>query len=144
MILYILGDRLKMGKDTPFIMEGDDEADIEISLIKACGINYENYAEDESILTREIFEAHFDILLEKVNRMNHYIGYLIFGSLILKTGSKLPEELREKIFEAADWKNDRKDWRDASEDFLELRKEILIDFQEKIKNHKPGVITDVM
>ena len=31
MILYILGDRLKMGKDTPFIMEGDDEADIEIS-----------------------------------------------------------------------------------------------------------------
>ncbi len=83
-------------------------------------------------------------MLEKVNRMNHYIGYLIFGSLILKTGSKLPEKLREKIFEAADWKNDRKDWRDASEDFLELRKEILIDFQEKIKNHKPGVITDVM
>ncbi len=33
MILYILGDRLKMGKDTPFIMEGDDGADIEISLI---------------------------------------------------------------------------------------------------------------
>ena len=32
-----------MGKDTPFIIEGDGEVDIEISLIKACGIDYNYY-----------------------------------------------------------------------------------------------------
>lgn len=39
-----------MGKDTPFITEGDDKADVEISLIEACRIKYEDYVEDNSIL----------------------------------------------------------------------------------------------
>ncbi len=47
-----------MGKDTPFITEGDGKADVEISLIEAYGIKYEDYVEDDSILTKEIFEAH--------------------------------------------------------------------------------------
>ena len=137
-----------MGKDTPFISEGDDEVDIEISLVKACGIKYEDYVDDKSLLSKEIFEAHFDKLLEKVNRMDHYIAYLILGYLILKTGSNLPDDLREKIIEAGDWENDRKDWKmedtDEDREFLDDRKEILLDFQEKIRNHKPGVITDLI
>ena len=133
-----------MGKDTPFIMEGDDEADIEISLIKTCGINYGDYAKDESLLTREIFEDHFDIILKEVREMGHYIGYLIMGCLILKTGSKLPDDLRKKLIDSADWKLDRKDWRGADEEFLELRKEILLDFQDKIRNHKPGIKTKIL
>lgn len=136
-----------MGKDTPFITEGDGEADVEVSLIEACGIKYEDYVEDNSILTKKIFEAHLNELLDLVKRVNHYVGYLILGVLILKTGSNLTEDLREKLIKAADWENDRKDWKleDTEEDreFLDLRKDILLDFQIKIRNHKPGVITDI-
>ncbi len=89
----------------------------------------------------EIFEAHFDKLLEKVNWMDHYIAYLVLGYLILKTGSNLPDDLREKIIDAGDWENDRKEWKmedtDEDREFLDDRKEILLDFQEKIRNHKP-------
>ena len=136
-----------MGKDTPFITEGDGKADVEISLIEAYGIKYEDYVEDNSILTKEIFEAHLNELLDLVNKVNHYVAYLILGVLILKTGTNLTEDLREKLIKAAAWENNRKDWKledtDEDREFLDLRKEILLDFQEKIRNHKPGVITDI-
>ena len=125
-----------MGKDTPFITEGDGEADVEISLIDACGIEYEDYAKDESILTKEIL--NFNNLLEIVQHMNHHVAYLIFGTLILKTGSKLSDDLRKKLIEAADWKNDRETYIQKNtddEEFLELRKEILLYFLEKVKNY---------
>jgi hypothetical protein len=132
-----------MGKDTPFITEGDGEADVEISLIEACGLEYEKYAKNDSILTRSILESNFNELVEIVKSMNHHVAYLILGTLILKTGSKLPDDLKKKLLEAADWENERKLWKYASKGFLELRKEVLIDFQEKVKNHKAGIITDI-
>jgi hypothetical protein len=133
-----------MGKDTPFIMEGDGEVDIQISLVKACGLDYIKYAKNNSLLTREILEMHFDELLEIVERMNHHVAYLILGVLILKTGSKMPDLLREKLIESADWRRERELWKYADEEFLKERKEILLDFQEKIKNHKSGVTTDIL
>ena len=98
-------------------------------------------------ITQFFFEAHLNELLDLVNKVNHYVAYLILGVLILKTGTNLTEDLREKLIKAAAWENNRKDWKlkdtDEDREFLDLRKEILLDFQEKIRNHKPGVITDV-
>ena len=130
-----------MGKDTPLIMEGDGEADIQIDMIQICGIEYEDYAENESILTKEIFEKHFYQILRLYS---DYPSLLIFGALILRTGSFLPDKVRKKIIEAADWKNERERWKYANAEFIKFRKEILIDFRQKIINHKRGEITKVL
>lgn len=135
-----------MGKDTPYITEGDGEADIESSLIRACGINNEDYAEDESILTREVLESHLNELLRIVHKINDHVAYLILGVLILNTGSEMPEDFRDILNESADCKIDREKYIGKiteDEEFFELRKNILIDFQEKVRNYKPGQIIDV-
>ena len=131
-----------MGKDTPWITEGDGEADIQIDLVEVCGIGYEAFAEDESILTKEIFEKHFPQILRLIN--SDYLSLLIFGALILRTGSFLPDKVRKKIMEAADWKNEKERWKYADAEFIKSRKEILIDFRQKISNHKRGQITKVL
>lgn len=131
-----------MGKDTPWITEGDGEADIQIDLIEVCGIEYEDYAENESILTKEIFEKHFSQILKLIN--SDYLSLLIFGALILRTGSFLPDKVRKKIIEAADWKNEKERWKYADAEFIKSRKETLIDFRQKIINHKRGEITKVL
>lgn len=131
-----------MGKDTPWITEGDGEADIQIDLVEVCGIEYEDYAENESILTKEIFEEHFPQILRLIN--SDYLSLLIFGALILRTGSFLPNKVRKKIIEATDWKNEKERWKYADAEFIKSRKEILIDFRQKIINHKRGEITKVL
>jgi len=131
-----------LGKDTPWIMEGDGEADIQIDMIEMCGIKYEDFAENESILTKEIFEKHFYQILRLTN--SDYLSLLIFGALILRTGSFLPNEVREKIVKAADWENEKERWKYADAEFIKFRKEILIDFRQKIINHKRGEITKIL
>ena len=135
-----------MGKDTPFITEGDGESDIESSLIRACGFNVEDYAEDKSILTKKVLENHFDKLLRIVHSINDHIAYLILGVLILNTGSAMPEDFRDLLVESADWKTDREKYIGKITDdkeFLELRKDILTNFQGKVRNYKTGQIIDV-
>lgn len=134
-----------MGKDTPFIMEGDGEADVEISLVESCGLNYEKYINNKEILTKSLLESHLDELIKIVDNMNHHVAYLILGVLILKTGSQISDNLREKIIKAADWKYDQDNYilkNTDDKEFLELRKKILINFQELIQNYKPGQIID--
>jgi hypothetical protein len=134
-----------MGKDTPFIAEGDGETDVEISLIEACGLKYEEYVNNKTILTKELIELHLDELIDIVDRMNHHVEYLIFGILILTTGSRISDSLRQKIIDAADWKYDQENYmlkNTNDKDFLELRKEILIDFQEQVRNYKEGQSID--
>ena len=134
-----------MGKDTPFIAEGDGETDVEISLIEACGLKYEEYVNNKTILTKELIELHLDELIDIVDRMNHHVAYLIFGILILTTGSRISDSLRQKIIDVADWKYDQENYmlkNTNDKDFLELRKEILIDFQEQVRNYKEGQSID--
>ncbi|MFW9864595.1 MAG: hypothetical protein ACFFEN_00720 [Candidatus Thorarchaeota archaeon] len=87
-------------------MEGDGEADVLISLIEDCGIGYEDYAKDKTVLTREILERHFDELLETVSSIKLHVAFLILGVLILNTGSKMPVDPREKLIVSAYWQND--------------------------------------
>ncbi|MFX1572983.1 MAG: hypothetical protein ACFFB0_09555 [Promethearchaeota archaeon] len=140
-----------MGKDTPFIMEGDDEFDIEMTIYRIIGYEYPEYDDDapEPIPPRELLENQ---LLNPKSKLQNllskceigYLEFLIIGGLVLKTGAEMPEELKEKILKTAECKNEKSRWKYANEEFLELRKEILIDFQEKIKNHIPGVVTDIL
>ena len=139
-----------MGKDTPFIMEGDDEFDVEMTIYKIIGYEYPEYEDDapEPIPPRELLEKQLlDPKSELRDLLNDckigYLEFLIIGGLVLKTGAELPEELKEKILKTAQWENKKDRWKYTSGDFIEMRKNFLMDFQQKIRSHSRGKISNV-
>ena len=95
-----------MGKGSIDIMEGDDEWDIEYDIVKACGLDFDEYLENyETTLTREIFEKNLDKILDSFEP-NTYLEYLILGYFILKTGAEVPKSLINKIAEVSDPEKD--------------------------------------
>ncbi len=143
-----------MGKDTPYILEGDDEADVKIDILEICGYEISEdpyiYLDDdrpELLPTRKMLEKQ---LKSNSRLMRHldicevgYLEYLILGSFILQTGAKLPDDLREKILKTADWKTEEWRWKDSTESFKNERRKVLRDFQNKIQNHKLGKISKI-
>jgi len=126
-----------MAKLTAEIIEGDEESDLISFFIKACGISLRDFHNDSRVLTKEIFEANFDKVLDIVEtRSSSRKTYLILGYLILLTGSHLPADLRSKIIEATKWEYEKGLW---DERFIRERKFYLRDLRDKIRAHKPGV-----
>jgi len=121
-----------MGKQGGEIYEGDEEYDIASFFMNACGLNLR----DERNLTREIWEANLEKILDvvKQNSFRHVV-YLIFGYFTMKTGSELPSHLRPAILDAAKWENEKDYW--SEEDAFD-RKFYLRDFRQKIYDYKPG------
>lgn len=126
-----------MAKVTAEIMEGDEESDLESFFVKACGIDLRAYHKDRRILTKEIFEANFDNIMEIVEkRASSRKTYLVLGYFILITGAFLPEGLRTKIVDASKWEHEKGYWDGR---FVRKRKFYLKDLREKVKAHRPGV-----
>ena len=71
------------------------------------------------------------------NRSSRRKVYLVLGYFVLLTGSFLPDDLRTKIIDAANWGHEKGLW---EEKFIRERKFYLKDLQNKIRAHKPGVI----
>lgn len=137
-----------MAIDNPTIKCGDDTVDLEAHFIDICGVNLYDYFEDERALTREKFQKHFDDILCLVENWApdfpeyNNIAYQMLGLFVLKLGAKLPDDVRERIIEATDWKIDRKiRW---SRYWIRQRQFYLYDLREKIKNHKYGKITHLV
>lgn len=144
-----------MGKDGPYILEGDDEADIITEILEICGFEFSEdpyvYLDNDGpdlLPTKEMLEKQLEPNSRLMRHLDTcevgYLEYLILGAFILQTGIKLPEALKEKILKTADWKTEEWRWKDASESFKEERKKVLKDFQEKIRSHRPGIITTVL
>ena len=126
-----------MGKQGAEIMEGDDESDIASFFADVCGVD------SEFDITRELWEEKLDQLVDLVKeRSVRNTVYLIFGYFTLKLGATLPAHLRPKILEAANRENDRYDW--FEEEYAKLREFYLKDFQQKVRNHKPGIVTHLI
>ncbi|HEC37115.1 hypothetical protein LCGC14_1446290 [marine sediment metagenome] len=126
-----------MAKITAELMEGDEESDLEAFFVKASGVDLRAFHQDRRVLTREIFEARFDKIMEVVEkRASRRTTFLVLGYFILLTGSFLPEDLRFKIIEATKWEHERDSWDTR---FVRKRKFYLRDLREKIRAHRPGV-----
>jgi len=131
-----------MAKLTAEIMEGDEESDLASFFIKACGLNYRDFLDDDRILTREIFENNFNNIMQIVEqRSNRRKTYIILGYFILLTGARLPNDLKVKIIKAANWEYEKGLW---EERLIRERKFCLKDFQEKIQAHKTGHSTNLI
>jgi len=132
-----------MGKDTPFIMEGDGEADINSHILELLGLDGWDYLNDESILSREYLEQNIDKVLKVAKDPSKSPGYFqILGYYILKTGASISDDLKNKIAEASQWKYEETIY--PSKEIEEERKIILKDLRDKILNHKQGRITELM
>lgn len=128
--------------NSPNIMAGDEQWDIEYKFIKICGLNIKEYMENEKILNKNIFEKNFKNLIEFVESEKSHIAYQVLGVFILKTGSKLTNYLRKRIIESTRWIYDKEnEW---PHKWLKLRKFYLYDLRKKIMNHKECVRTYVI
>jgi len=132
-------------KETPCLLEGDDEAYVIVTILEICGFEL---SETISIPTREALEKQLEFGSELMTLLDRceigYLEYIVLGSFILKTGAALPQDLRERIIQTADWETDKWRWKGSNKKFQEERKDILKDFQYKIRVHKPGQITDII
>lgn len=119
-------------KETPCLLEGDDEADVEVTILKICG--FESF---QPIPTREALEKQLEFGSELMTLLDRceigYLEYIVLGAFILKTGADLPQDLRERIIQTADWETDKWRWKGSNKKFQEERKDILKDFQYKIR-----------
>jgi len=119
------------------ILDDDEEADIVGLMLGACGIETRDFYFNEKILTREIFEKNYELLLKMIHgRKYRRAPYFVLGYLTLLTGSKLSIKLKKEILEITKWKKEMGLW--SEEDQAIKRKTYLEDFNNKISQHKPG------
>lgn len=120
-------------KETPYFFEGDDEWDTEVAIIEKCRINFIEYSKDPSLLTREIFEANLDKILEIIHP-DDSIAHYILGFLILKLEAKAPDNLLDRIANLARPEYDIYRFHDKEK---QLKRELLLeDLRRKIIKHK--------
>ena len=123
-------------------------------IIETCGLNFDDeYIENEALLTPDLLESHYDDILKLIQNKelafkdlpySDRLIYMVLGALIVLTNAKLPVDLRQKIIDSADWGFELKNrWRKVDDEFIEKREKILTFFQERLKNHEPGLIIDV-
>jgi len=71
-------------------------------IIEICGLNFEEFIEDEALLTKELLESHYDDILRDIPQKEENLSYvnllyiMVLGALILQTGARLPFDLQKK------------------------------------------------
>ena len=124
----------------------DHEFAVYEEIIEECGLNLEN----KSLLTPELLESHYDDILMKdpFDQDNpEYFKLLypvVLGALILKIGARLPIDLQKKIIDIDIWDIELKQrWKRPNDHHLENEINALTEFQEMIRNHESGKITEI-
>lgn len=126
-----------MARGSAQILDDDEELDLLSFMLDACGIDDGDFFENERVLTRENLEKNFKFLMKMVeSRSSRRAAYFVVGYLILITGSKMSDDLRNKILDNTKWEDEENSW-SREEDKIE-RKIYLNDFHEKIRSHIPG------
>lgn len=123
-----------MSRSSARILDDDEEKDLLDFMLDACAIDSRDFFFDERVLTRENLEKNFNILLEMVeNRSFRRASYFVIGYLILITGIKVSESLRQEILNNTQFSAEEGCW--VMKDDEIKRKIYLKDFQEKIQAH---------
>jgi len=126
-----------MARLGPEIMEDDEECDVASFFFEVCGLEYSDFIGNKKILTREIWEANLEKILQIVKeRASRRATYFVFGYITLLTGSRLPAHIRPVILDVAKWEHEKNSWLDK--EFAIERKFYLDDFRQKIHDHRSG------
>ena len=116
--------------------------------IEICGLDFEKYYYQNDILTLEILEPHLDEIIEEIHNISKMsskdsilVGYQILGVLILQSGTRMPDVVRNSIMSSTKWEYDKsRGWAKPCE---KERKENLERFRNAIILHKIGVKTNI-
>jgi hypothetical protein len=129
-----------MATDDATIMGSESHLDEKWIIVEMCGVDVYKYIEDESILTREDIENHFDEIVKHLEskKYSYHVKHQVLGYLILKTGAILPETLRNDMIQCALWDCEEEEFWSQNPRWIEPRKYFLKDFRIKIRNHVPG------
>jgi len=118
--------------------------------IEICGLHFEEFIEDEALLTKELLESHYDDILRDIPQKEENLSYvnllyiMVLGALILQTGARLPIDLQKKIIDIDIWDIELKQrWRRPNEYYLENKIKARTEFQEMIRNHESGKVTEI-
>lgn len=108
-----------------------------------CGIMYESYVINEKVLSMRILEKNLNKIIKKLenikDELSASIGYQILTVLILRSGSFLPEKVRERVIRYTTTDFDKKmGW---SIEITNLRRYYFNDLRTKMNQHKPGCPT---
>ena len=118
-------------------------------IIEICGLNFDEFIEDKTRLTKDLLESHYDNILVNPHDQgsSEYLRILyimVLGALILQTGTKLPIELQKKISDIDIWEIElRQRWKRPNEDYLKDKINDLIEFQKMIRNHRSGKVVEI-
>lgn len=126
-----------MSRLGPEIMEDDEECDIASFFMDVCKLNDDSILLYEERITREIWEANLDKILEIVKeRASRRATYFVFGYFTLLTGSTLPDHIRPLILNVTKWEHEENSW--LNKKLAIERKFYLEDFRQKIRDFRPG------
>ncbi len=115
--------------------------ELEEVILEQCGIKVRKYREDPSVLTKYILENKFDDILEYLHpKDNDDALFQVLGKLILQTGAKLPQFIKEKVIQTTKWDYDKKKYK-WFHNVWKLRQFYLQDFQKRIFNHVEGKVS---
>lgn len=119
-------------------------------IIEICGLHFEEFIEDEALLTKELLESHYDDILRDIPQKEENLSYvnllyiMVLGALILQTGARLPFDLQKKISDIDIWDIELKQrWKRPNEYYLENKIKARTEFQEMIRNHESGKVTEI-
>jgi len=128
-----------MARMSAMILDDDEESDTIAFMLDALGFDGTSIdlLFQEKTIEPEIIENHMNLLEAMVKgRGYRRAACFALGYLILTTGAKMSDELRDILMEAARWEHEKGFW--DSKYFSRRREIVLKDFRDKIYHHKPG------
>ena len=119
-------------------------------IIEICGLDFDEFIDDETLLTKELLENRYDDILRDIPQNEENLSYvnllyiMVLGALILQTGARLPFDLQKKISDIDIWDIELKQrWKRPNEYYLENKIKARTEFQEMIRNHESGKVTEI-
>ena len=119
-------------------------------IIEICGLDFDEFIDDETLLTKELLESHYDDILvndpyDENNPEYFKLLYpIVLGAIILQIGARLPNDLQKKINDLDIWDIELKQrWRRSNEYDLENKINARTEFQEMIRNYESGKVLEI-
>ena len=125
-----------MGTWSPNVSANDYYLDIEAKVVETCGLDFFDYILENSILTPELFNAHYDEIVEIARHREERQGLLALGFLIMKVGAKIPKEVRIDILTEVEL--ELTDWVYDDPEYGKIRRKYLEGFKDKLWYYREG------
>ncbi|KKM64862.1 hypothetical protein LCGC14_1497090 [marine sediment metagenome] len=118
-------------------MGGDFQIDVESEVLSICGVSLDDYFNNDRRMEATILEENLDPIVSYIRNHVSHLAYHVLGFFIVKSGARVPINLKEEILGFTEWNIDKKvNW---GEEWVKARKFYLEDLRKKLKLHRAGM-----